>query len=145
MTSAYWLIAFVILVVIEAATLALTTVWFAGGAIAAFLLSLAGAGTNAQLSVFAVVSFVLLFFTRPWAMRHVNSHATKTNADSLIGRQARVTEEINNLSGTGSAVINGLEWTARSEKDDSVYPVDAVVEICAIRGVKLIVKNVREV
>ena len=113
MTSAYWLIAFVILVVIEAATLALTTVWFAGGAIAAFLLSLAGAGTNAQLSVFAVVSFVLLFFTRPWAMRHVNSHATKTNADSLIGRQARVTEEINNLSGTGSAVINGLEWTAR--------------------------------
>ena len=139
MTSAYWLIAFVILVVIEAATLALTTVWFAGGAIAAFLLSLAGAGTNAQLSVFAVVSFVLLFFTRPWAMRHVNSHATKTNADSLIGRQARVTEEINNLSGTGSAVINGLEWTARSEKDDSVYPVDAVVEICAIRGVNLIV------
>ena len=81
MTSAYWLIAFVILVVIEAATLALTTVWFAGGAIAAFLLSLAGAGTNAQLSVFAVVSFVLLFFTRPWAMRHVNSHATKTNAE----------------------------------------------------------------
>ena len=145
MTSEYWLIAFVILVVIEAATLALTTVWFAGGAIAAFLLSLAGAGTNAQLSVFAVVSFVLLFFTRPWAMRHVNSHATKTNADSLIGRQARVTEEINNLSGTGSAVINGLEWTARSEKDDSVYPVDAVVEICAIRGVKLIVKNVQEV
>ena len=145
MTSAYWLIAFVILVVIEAATLALTTVWFAGGAIAAFLLSLAGAGTNAQLSVFAVVSFVLLFFTRPWAMRHVNSHATKTNADSLIGRQARVTEEINNLSGTGSAVINGLEWTARSEKDDSVYPVDAVVEICGIRGVKLIVKNVQEV
>ena len=145
MTSAYWLIAFVILVVIEAATLALTTVWFAGGAIAAFLLSLAGAGTNAQLSVFAVVSFVLLFFTRPWAMRHVNSHATKTNADSLIGRQARVTEEINNLSVTGSAVINGLEWTARSEKDDSVYPVDAVVEICAIRGVKLIVKNVQEV
>ena len=145
MTSAYWLIAFVILVVIEAATLALTTVWFAGGAIAAFLLSLAGAGTNAQLSVFAVVSFVLLFFTRPWAMRHVNSHATKTNADSLIGRQARVTEEINNLSGTGSAVINGLEWTARSEKDDSVYPVDAVVEICAIRGVKLIVKKVQEV
>ena len=65
--------------------------------------------------------------------------------NTVIGRQARVTEEINNLSGTGSAVINGLEWTARSEKDDSVYPVDAVVEICAIRGVKLIVKNVQEV
>ena len=140
-----WLGLVIILLIIEIATMGLTTIWFAGGAIAAFLLSLAGAGTNAQLSVFAVVSFVLLFFTRPWAMRHVNSHATKTNADSLIGRQARVTEEINNLSGTGSAVINGLEWTARSEKDDSVYPVDAVVEICAILGVKLIVKNVQEV
>ena len=145
MTSAYWLIAFVILVVIEAATLALTTVWFAGGAIAAFLLSLTGAGTNAQLSVFAVVSFVLLFFTRPWAVRHVNRHATRTNADSLVGRQARVTQEINNVLGTGSAVVNGQEWTARSEKDDAVHPPDAVVEICAIRGVKLIVKSIQEV
>lgn len=144
MESVYWLVAFVVLVGIEAATMALTTVWFAGGAIAAFLLSQTGAGVNAQLTVFVVVSFVLLFFTRPWALRHVNRHAIKTNADSLIGRQARVTAEVNNILGTGSAVVNGQEWTARSKKDEAVYPVGAVVEICAIRGVKLIVENIQE-
>lgn len=144
MGSVYWLIAFVVLAGIEAATMALTTVWFAGGAIAAFLLSLTGAGVNAQLTVFVVVSFVLLFFTRPWALRHVNRHAIKTNVDSLVGRQARVTAEVNNALGTGSAVINGQEWTARSERDEDIFPVETVVEICAIRGVKLIVKNVQE-
>ncbi|MCI8515651.1 MAG: NfeD family protein [Hungatella sp.] len=144
MTSVYWLIAFVVLVGIEAATLALTTVWFAGGAIAAFLLSLAGADVNAQLTVFVIVSFVLLIFTRPWAVSHVNRRAEKTNADSLVGRQARVTEEINNIQGTGTAVIGGQEWTARTQEEDCVCPVDEIVEICAIQGVKLIVKRVQK-
>lgn len=144
MTSVYWLIAFVILAGIEAATLALTTVWFAGGAIAAFLLSLAGAGVNAQLTVFVIVSFVLLIFTRPWAVSHVNRRAVKTNADSLVGKQAKVTEEINNIQGTGTAVIGGQEWTARAQEDEWICPVDEVVEICGIQGVKLIVKRVRK-
>ena len=135
MESAYWLIAFVVLAGIEAATMALTTVWFAGGAIAAFFVSQAGAGVNAQLTVFVVVSFILLFFTRPWALRHVNS---------LVGRQARVTAEVNNTLGTGCAVVNGQEWTARAEKDEDIYPPDTVVEISAIQGVKLIVKRLQE-
>ena len=67
MTSLYWLVFFLILVIIEIATLALTTIWFAGGALAAFVLSLLGAGIEAQLAVFVAVSFVLLIFTRPWA------------------------------------------------------------------------------
>ncbi len=144
MESVYWLIAFVALAGIEAATMALTTVWFAGGALAAFLMSLAHASVNAQLTVFAAVSFVLLVFTRPWAVKHVNRHAEKTNADSLVGKQARVTGEINNSLETGSAVINGQEWTARAQKDGDIYPVDTLVEICAIQGVKLIVKKVQE-
>ncbi len=120
MESVYWLIAFVALAGIEAATMALTTVWFAGGAIAAFLMSLAHASVNAQLTVFAVVSFALLIFTRPWAVKHVNRRAVKTNADSLVGKQARVTSEINNSLQTGSAVVNGQEWTARANKDGEI-------------------------
>ena len=111
---------------------------------AAFFVSQAGAGVNAQLTVFVVVSFILLFFTRPWALRHVNRHAVKTNADSLVGRQARVTAEVNNTLGTGCAVVNGQEWTARAEKDEDIYPPDTVVEISAIQGVKLIVKRLQE-
>ncbi len=144
MEPIYWLIAFVVLAVIEGLTLALTTMWFAGGAAAAFVACLAGASVNVQLSVFVVVSFALLAFIRPWAVKNVNRHATKTNVDSLVGMQARVTSEIDNALGIGSAVVNGQEWTARAEKDMNRYPVGDMVEICAIQGVKLIVRNVQE-
>ncbi len=144
MASVYWIVLFVILAGVEAATMALTTVWFAGGALAAFFVAKAGLSVNAQLSVFVLVSFVLLIFTRPWALQHVNRHTVKTNADSLVGKQARVTEEVNNLLGTGTAVVGGQEWTARTEDPDSVCPVGSKVEICAIQGVKLIVKVVKE-
>ena len=144
MASVYWIVLFVILAGVEAATMALTTVWFAGGALAAFFVAKAGLSVNAQLSVFVFVSFVLLIFTRPWALQHVNRHTVKTNAVSPVGKQARVTEEVNNLLGTGTAVIGGQEWTARTEDPDSVCPVGSKVEICAIQGVKLIVKVVKE-
>ena len=91
MSSIYWLIAFVILVGIEVATMALTTIWFAGGALVAFLLSLFGLSVEVQLIAFVAVSFLLLFFTRPFAARFIISGTVKTNAEELIGREARVT------------------------------------------------------
>lgn len=144
MTSIYWLIAFVILVGIEVATLALTTIWFAGGAMAAFLASLAGFSPEFQLVIFVAVSFLLLFLTRPVLSRYIHVPGAKTNADSLIGRQARVTEEIDNELGTGAAVVGGQEWTARALEDGHIYPVDKIVTIEKIQGVKLIVTTSQE-
>ena len=107
MAAVYWLIAFVILVGIEAATMALTTIWFAGGALGAFFAALAGAEIEVQLAVFVVVSFLLLLFTRPFAARLLKSGRpeTKTNVDSLIGKNAKVTEAVDNDLGTGAAVV----------------------------------------
>jgi len=68
MAAVYWLIVFVVLLGTEAVTMALTTVWFAGGALVAFVLALFGVNTQVQLAVFVIVSFVLLFFTRPFAL-----------------------------------------------------------------------------
>ncbi len=144
MASIYWLIFFVILLGIEIATLALTTIWFAGGALVAFLVSLFGAGIEVQLTVFVVVSFLLLFFTRPWASRYINKKTVKTNVDSLIGRTARVTEEINNDQGTGTAVVGGQEWTARASDRADVYLPGELVTIKGVRGVKLIVAKQKE-
>lgn len=144
MTSVYWLIAFVILIGIEIATLALTTIWFAGGAFVAFLLSLFGVSVEIQLSVFVISSFLLLFLTRPFTAKYINRSTVKTNVDSLIGMKARVTAEINNQLETGSAMVKGQEWTARSLEDDNVYPEGMMVEIKKIVGVKLIVTAVQE-
>lgn len=145
MASIYWLIFFVVLIGIEMATMALTTIWFAGGALVAFILSLFGAGVEMQLTVFVIVSFLLLFFTRPWAAKYLNRRTTKTNVDDLLGRTARVTQEINNELGTGKAVVGGQEWTARADEDADVYPEGAIVVIRGVRGVKLIVSQEKEV
>ena len=139
-TSICWLAVFVLLIVIELATMGLTTIWFAGGAVAGFIASMLGANVVIQAVVFFVVSIVLLIFTRPFAVRYINSNKTKTNIDGLIGQEALVLEEINNIRETGCARLEGKEWTARSV-DDSVIPADTVVSVERIEGVKLIVKT----
>ena len=139
-TSICWLAVFVLLIVIELATMGLTTIWFAGGAVAGFIASMLGANVVIQAVVFFVVSIVLLIFTRPFAVRYINSNKTKTNIDGLIGQEALVLEEINNIREPGCASLEGKEWTARSV-DDTVIPADTVVIVERIEGVKLIVKT----
>ena len=139
-TSICWLAVFVLLIVIELATMGLTTIWFAGGAVAGFIASMLGANVVIQAVVFFVVSIVLLIFTRPFAVRYINSNKTKTNIDGLIGPEALVLEEINNIRETGCARLEGKEWTARSV-DDTGIPADTVVIVERIEGVKLIVKT----
>ena len=139
-TSICWLAVFVLLIVIELATMGLTTIWFAGGAVAGFIASMLGANVVIQAVVFFVVSIVLLIFTRPFAVRYINSNKTKTNIDGLIGQEALVLAEINNIRETGCARLEGKEWTARSV-DDTVIPADTVVIVERIEGVKLIVKT----
>ena len=139
-----WLVAFVILIGIEAATMALTTLWFAGGAVFAFFAAVLGFSIQTQLVVFLIVSFILLLFTRPLAMRFVNRETVKTNVDGLIGRRAKVITKIDNNEPSGAPVVDGQEWTARSMDDAVTIPVGTHVVIKEVRGVKLIVEPVSE-
>lgn len=136
-----WLTAIVLFVVIEINTMALTTIWFAGGSVAAFLAALFGASVKIQLVLFLIISGVLLFFTRPFATKYINKGTVKTNAASLVGKKARVTADINNQLSQGAAVVGGQEWTARTEHDEDVIPAGEMVLIKEIRGVKLIVER----
>lgn len=139
-----WLVAFVILIGIEAATMALTTIWFAGGAVFAFFAAVLGFSMQTQLVVFLIVSFILLLFTRPFAMRFVNRETVKTNVDGLIGRRAKVITKIDNNEPSGATVVDGQEWTARSMDDAVTIPVGTHVVIKEVRGVKLIVEMIPE-
>lgn len=140
-SPAAWLILLIVLLVIEVLTLGLTTIWFAGGALAALIASLAGAGFWLQVLLFLLVSVVLLIFTRPVAVRYLNGRTTATNVDSLIGRECIVTEEINNLCGKGAVSVGGVTWTARAEREDRVIGKDRIVQIVRVDGVKAIVRE----
>ena len=144
MYSIFWFAAFGVLLLIEILTLGLTTIWFATGALAAMTLAIIGFSLPVQIIGFLAVSVVLLWFTRPVATRYLNSKTTKTNAESLVGKKARVTENINNLKSEGTVIINGLEWTARSTKDEVTFRTDDIVRVAGISGVKLIVEQISD-
>ena len=139
-----WLGLVILLLIIEIATVNLTTIWFAGGAIAAFFSTFLGANAAMQRTIFVVLSLALLVLTRPAAVRYMQRGHVKTNAESLIGKLAAVTTEINNLSQSGEVLIADVSWTARTRKDGEVIPKGSKVRICAIEGVKLIVERTEE-
>lgn len=141
----FWLFLLVVLVIIEIATLGLTTIWFAGGALVASCAAAVGAPVYVQITLFLMVSLVLLYFTRPVAMRYFNKDRVRTNVESMLGRTGIVTADINNLQGTGQVTISGMEWSAQSVDDGANIPNGAVVTVCSVRGVKLIVEERKEV
>lgn len=140
-----WLAVLVVLVVIELLTMGLTTIWFAGGALVATIASLFGAPLTLQVILFLVSSALLLYFTRPIAVKYFNKDRVRTNAESLVGRQAIVISEIDNLQGIGQVNVGGMEWSARTRVDGVRLPVGTVTTILAINGVKLIVEERKEV
>ena len=141
MNPIIWLIILVILLFIEIITLGLSTIWFAGGALAAFIAALAGGNLTLQVILFLAVSLVLLLFTRPVVMRYLNANKTATNVDSLIGEQAVVSSPINNLLGQGEVLVNGNPWSARSAEENGTIEKNEIVRIVRIDGVKLIVER----
>lgn len=141
MESICWLVLLVVLLVIELATMGLTTIWFAGGAVAGFIVSILNGNIVIQAVAFLVVSIVMLVFTRPFAIRYVNRNRTKTNVEGLTGKSAIVTQGINNLNGLGKALLNGQEWTARTEDDKIQIENGKTVVVIRVSGVKLIVRE----
>jgi len=135
-----WLIVAVILAVVEGATLNLTTIWFALGALAAWLATFLNFSWGFQIGVFVVVSGILLVFTKPLVKKYLKIGSVKTNAEEVLGKDAIVIEEIDNINSKGKVKVKGQIWTARSD-DSQIIKIDSIVKVLRIEGVKLIVKK----
>ena len=136
-----WLVLLLLFAGIEAASVGLTSIWFAAGALCALIAALLGGPLWIQIALFLVVSVLCLLAVRPLARRHLNNKVEATNADRVIGEQAQVTEDIDNIHGKGAVVIRGVAWTARSE-DGLPVPAGALVRVLRIEGVKVFVERV---
>ncbi len=135
-----WLAALVIFAIAEAATSALVSAWFIGGSLAALIAALCGGPIWLQITLFLVVSALLLLSLRPLARKYFTPKKIATNAQSNVGKTAVVTEAIDNLRGKGAVKISGVEWSARSDNDAPIER-DAVVTIVRIEGAKVCVKR----
>lgn len=128
---------------LEAATVGLTSIWFAAGGLAALIAALLGAPLGVQIGLFIAVSGLCLLAVRPFAARYLNNRVQRTNADRILGMEARVTEEIDNLRGAGAVAVDGKTWTARSQGDTPI-PAGSVVRVLRIEGVKVYVELIKE-
>lgn len=136
----FWLIVVIGFVVAEGFTLGLTFIWFAGGAILAMLVSFFGLGLWVQIFAFIVGSGLMLFYTRPVAIKVFKIGSTKTNVDSLIGKQGVVIKKLEPFS-MGQVKVKGQIWSAKPAENNEILE-GATVEVIKIDGVKLIVKQV---
>ena len=139
----FWLVALIMLAAAEAATVGLVCIWFAGGALVALIAAGVGAPLWVQITLFLIVSAVLIALLRPMVRKIILPRKTATNADRHLGKTALVTEEINNLHETGAVKLDGVIWTARA-KDDQVIPVGTVIRVLDIQGVKVVVEAAQQ-
>lgn len=135
-----WLIIALASGVLEAISLGITSIWFVFGALAAWLLYELHAPFIAQVLAFILVSGVLLYFTKPLVKKYLKVGKERTNADSLIGETAIVTEEIYTIKAQGQVEIRGQIWSAKTRDNDRILK-GTRVEILAIEGVKLVVRK----
>ena len=139
-----WLAVVVVFLVVEMATVTLTSIWFAAGGLIALFVAMAGGNFMLQMIAFLIAAFAMFFATKPWADKVINKKKVSTNADRAIGEEVRVLQRISNLDQTGMVMVHGQEWTARTEDDKVIIEQGELVRIVRISGVKLIVEKVKE-
>lgn len=144
MDAMFWLAVMIVLIVIEIITVGLTTIWFAGGALVAMFVSALGGGMMLQIIVFLIVSFALLIFTRPFAIKYIKKNRVKTNYEGIIGKVVRITQDVDNIKETGCAIVNGQEWTVRAADNENKIAAGSLAKVVNISGVKLIVEKYEE-
>lgn len=139
----FWIVVMIAFLGLEAATVGLVSIWFAVGACAALIAAALRATFVGQVVVFLAVSGVVLVAVRPFARRMIKVRKKPTNADRLLGVICPVTEDIDNIAGTGAVTVSGREWTARSLTGVNIAVGD-FVRVSSIQGVKLIVEPAME-
>ena len=135
-----WLVIAVVLGIFEAATVALVSIWFAIGAVAAMVPAFFNAPFWVQILVFILVSALCFVFTRPFFKKIIRVNKQPTNVDRLVGQEGVATDDIENIECRGKVFISGLTWSARSETGELI-PQGAVVTVKKIEGATLVVKR----
>ena len=133
-----WLILTVILLITEADTVTVVSLWFAAGSLTAMAVALLGGRIWLQVLVFLVVSAAALTTLRPLVRKYLTPKLTATNIDSIIGTIGIVTADIDNISASGQVKLNGMEWTARSNSGEPMK-AGTKVRVDKIEGVKVFV------
>ena len=135
-----WFVLAIILIFVEMSTVNLVSIWFAIGCLLAGIVSLITENIVIQFVIFVVKSVLSLILTQPFIKKIRTRGIVKTNLDRVVGQIGIVTMDIDRLE-PGEVKVDGKKWMAIS---DNKIKKDSKVEILAIDGVKLKVKEIKE-
>lgn len=138
MDTIIWLALLIVFLIVEAVTVTMVSLWFAGGCLAALVVAATGGSPGFQIFTALVVSAALLACLRPIVRKHFTPRLTKTNVDAVIGSCGYVTADIDNVCATGTVKLGAMEWTARSTSGQPI-PKGSLVKVDRIEGVKVFV------
>ena len=137
-----WLSIFVLAVIIEAITSDLTSIWFAGGAMVALIISfIPDVAWWIQVIVFIVISTVMILGLRPLAKKLLKTNITNSNIDEMAGKKGIMLKGYDELN-HGEVKINDVVWTAIGADESKAIPQGTKVVVVAVNGNKLIVRPV---
>lgn len=136
-----WLVLLLVFLIVESATVAMVSSWFAAGALAALIASLLNAPIWLQVVLFLVVACVTLAMLRPLVRKYITPKVVKTNVDAIVGTQCLVTTPIDNITATGQVKLGAMEWSARSTTGEKIE-AGTRVTVDRIEGVKVFVTPV---
>ena len=138
MAAIIWLVLMVVFLMMEASSVSMVSLWFGAGALAALITALLGGVVWVQIVVFLAVSGLLLACLRPLARKYFTPRLTRTNVDSVIGAQGKVTVAIDNVSAEGQVKLGAMYWTARSTTGEKI-PEGKLIRVDRVEGVKVYV------
>ena len=133
-----WLVIALVMLVIEAFTVGLATIWFAAGALVALIAALLDFSIPVQIVLFLAVSICLLIFTRKIFVEKLKAGSEKTNVDALVGEKAVVIAAILPYE-RGQVKVGGQVWSAIGKNPEETFAENQLVKITAVEGVKLVV------
>lgn len=133
-----WLVLFIIFAAAEAATLQLVSIWFAAGALAAFILTIFGVPAYIQGLTCLIVAAVMIAVTRPLVRKLMPKKTARTNSDANVGRTAVIIEAVDPETSSGRVRLDGVDWIAVSA-DGKPIENGASVKVTAVEGAKLVV------
>lgn len=121
-----WLLAALVLAVIEMLTVDLIFIMLAAGAlgaaIGAWLLPDTGYSIAIEVGIFCLISVLLLALVRPFFKKKLakTQPQVDTNVYALVGKPAKVIETV--TAHCGLVRLAGEVWTARTEEANPISP-----------------------
>ena len=134
-----WLTLMIVFVLIEAFTMAFTTIWAAIAALPMIFIARTSLPFRWQILIFLVLTIFLVLSTRPFAIKKLKMEKEKTNINSIAGEEVIVTKAVRKFQKGEAKAKNGVIWAVSSE-DSSEIPEDTVSVVTGVQGNTLIIK-----